>query len=90
MSARSKPCADAGTHIPRSPGKPLSVEVVRADFHIVSPVGVLVMTTDCAAAARRYVLSRKHDLPGLRIEKHTITRTVERIYTPRSERRDVA
>lgn len=52
--------------------------IVSSDFHILSPAGVLVMTTDTAEAARRYVMSRKQDLPGLRIEHVTITAKPER------------
>lgn len=83
MVSQSHPSTDAGSDIPRSPVSRRSAEVVSDDFHIISPAGVLVMTTDCAAAARRYVMARKADLPGLAIERHIITRTVEAIYTPR-------
>jgi hypothetical protein len=64
--------------------------IVSSDFHVLSPAGVLVLTTDTADAARRYVMARKQDLPGLRIERVTITRTVEAIYTPRASRKAAA
>jgi hypothetical protein len=52
-------------------------------FEIITPRGVTVRTFDTAEAARRYVMAHKLDLPGLAIERVTITTTREAVYTPR-------
>lgn len=52
-------------------------------FEIVTPANITVRTFDTAEAARRFVMANKLTLPGLRIERVTVTETREAIYTPR-------
>ena len=55
-------------------------------FEIVTPANVTSRTFDNVTDARKYVLSHKHDLPGLRIDRVEVVTLRESVYRPRASR----
>lgn len=53
------------------------------EFEAVTAAGRTVFTSPDEALARAWVAARKHEFPGLVVERVTVTITRERAYTPR-------
>jgi hypothetical protein len=57
--------------------------VTRIEYEAVTAAGRTVFTSPDEALARSWVAARKHEFPGLVVERVTSTVTRERAYTPR-------
>jgi hypothetical protein len=55
-------------------------------FEIISPIGVCVRTFQHETDAKAFVLKRKADLPGLRIDRVETTILRTNVYRPRIAR----
>ena len=57
--------------------------MTRVDFEAVTATGATVFTSSEEDIARSYVAARKHEFPGLIVERVTRTEVRERAYTSR-------